>query len=205
SFYNESAGRRIHPTPVVGVLGVLDDAAGVVRSGFPRPGLEVHLLGETRVELGGSAWQRLATGGRLEGRPPALDLAAEARLHRLLVDLAAGRLLASAHDLSDGGLAVALVEAVLGEPSVGATIALPAPPAPLAALVSESASRVLVSVDPAAAPAVTAAASAAGVPIRRLGRTGGTALVVPGVLDLPIDRLREAYEGAIPRALGEGS
>ncbi|HEV3464656.1 MAG TPA: phosphoribosylformylglycinamidine synthase subunit PurL, partial [Actinomycetota bacterium] len=74
SFYNESSGRPIHPTPIVGVLGLLEDPTAAVPSAFPRPGLDVWLLGETRVELGGSAWQRLATG-RLEGRPPALDLA----------------------------------------------------------------------------------------------------------------------------------
>jgi len=203
SFYNESDGRTIHPTPVVGVLGVLDEVTAVVPSGFPRPGLEVHLLGETRAELGGSVWQRLATG-RLEGRPPALDLEAESRLHRLLTSLAADRLLASAHDLSDGGLAVALVEAVLAD-GVGATVELPAGLPPLAALAGESASRALVAVDPAAAATVTAAAAGAGVPIRRLGRTGGDALVVPGVLDLPLQLLRQAYEGAIPSALGEAA
>jgi phosphoribosylformylglycinamidine synthase subunit PurL len=215
SFYNESSGRPIHPTPVVGVLGLLEDAAVAVPAGFPRPGLDVWLLGETRVELGGSVWQRLTTG-RLEGPPPALDLAAESRLHALLADLAARRLLAGAHDLSDGGLAVALVEATLAA-GVGATVALPGVPAPgsggppglpagqasLAALVSESASRVLLAAPPEAAGSLEELARAAGVPATRLGGTGGDRLVVPGVLDLPLSRLRDAYEGALPRALGE--
>jgi phosphoribosylformylglycinamidine synthase II len=206
SFYNESSGRPIHPTPIVGVLGLLEDATARVLSGFPRPGLDVWLLGATRVELGGSAWQRLA-GGRLEGRPPALDLAAEAALQRLLVALAARRLTAAAHDLSDGGLAVALVEATLAA-GVGATVELPpvdgpAAPGPLAALVSESASRVLVAAAPAAAVELSALAGEAGVPATRLGVTGGDRLVVPGVLDLPLAGLRDAYEGALPRALGE--
>ena len=181
-----------------------------VPGGFPRPGLDVWLLGETRLELGGSVWQRLATG-RLEGRPPALDLAAEARLHRLLADLAARRLLAAAHDLSDGGLAVALVEATLAA-GVGATVALPPVPpaaalpteqAPLAALTSESASRVLLAAPPETAEELQALAAQAGVPTTRLGTTGGDRLVVPGLLDLPLSRLRDAYEGALPRALGE--
>jgi phosphoribosylformylglycinamidine synthase subunit PurL len=221
SFYNESAGRPIHPTPVVGVLGLLEDAAAAVPAGFPRPGLEVWLLGATRAELGGSAWQRLSTG-RLDGAPPALDLAAEAALHRLLAELAAGGLLAGAHDCSDGGLALALVEATLAA-GVGATVDLPevagaGPPAarpgpggpgaaadlpPLAALVSESASRALVAVPPEAAGRVRDLAAAAGVPAALLGVTGGDRLVVPGVLDLPLARLRDAYEGALPRALGE--
>jgi phosphoribosylformylglycinamidine synthase subunit PurL len=201
SFYNESSGRPIHPTPIVGVLGLLEDAAAAVRAGFPLPGLDVWLLGETRAELGGSAWQRLA-GGRLEGRPPALDLAAELALQRLLVALAGRGLLASAHDLSDGGLAVALVEATLAA-GVGATVELPAGLAPLAALASESASRALVAAAPEAGADLLALAREAGVPASRAGVTGGDRLVVPGVLDLPLTRLRDAYEGALPGVLGE--
>jgi phosphoribosylformylglycinamidine synthase subunit PurL len=201
SFYNESSGRPIHPTPIVGVLGLLEDAATAVPSGFPRPGLDVWLLGATRAELGGSVWQRLATG-RLEGRPPALDLAAEADLQGLLVELAGRRLLAGAHDLSDGGLAVALVEAVLAA-GVGATVELPPGLPPLAALAGESPSRALLAAAPEAAEELAALAGGAGVPAARVGATGGDRLVVPGVLDLPLGRLRDAYEGALPRALGE--
>jgi phosphoribosylformylglycinamidine synthase subunit PurL len=221
SFYNESSGRPIHPTPIVGVLGLLEDATTAVPTGFPRPGLTVWLLGETRPELGGSVWQRLTTA-RLEGPPPTLDLAAEARLHRLLLGLAARRLLAGAHDLSDGGLAVALVEATLAA-GVGATVELPPvlplagpdgaapgtpaalPPeqVPLAALTSESASRVLLAAPPEAAEDLEALAAEAGVPATRLGTTGGDRLVVPGLLDLPLPRLRAVYEGALPHALGD--
>jgi phosphoribosylformylglycinamidine synthase subunit PurL len=207
SFYNESDGRPVHPTPVVGVLGLLDDAAAAVPSGFPRAGLDVYLLGETRPDLGGSAWQRLA-GDRLEGRPPALALDAEAALQRLLVELAARRLLACAHDCSDGGLAVALVEAVLAS-GVGATVTLPpvldAPDLPpLAALVAETPSRVLIAAEPEASPAVAAAAATAGVPLRQLGQTGGDALTVPGLLQLELAHLRDAYEGALPALIDSG-
>jgi phosphoribosylformylglycinamidine synthase subunit PurL len=213
SFYNESSGRPIHPTPIVGVLGLLEDATTAVPAGFPRPDLDVWLLGATRVELGGSIWQRLATG-RLEGSPPALDLAAEAALHRLLTTLAGRRLLAGAHDLSDGGLAVALVESTLAA-GVGVTVTLPtlqdggsaqdrpANPVPLAVLASESPSRALLATPPEAAREVEALAAAAGVPAARLGATGGDRLAVPGLLDLPLSRLRAAYEGALPAALGE--
>ena len=201
SFYNESSGRPIHPTPIVGVLGLLEDPGAAVPSAFPRPGLDVWLLGETRVELGGSAWQRLTTG-QLKGRPPALDLAAEAALHRLLVTLATRRLLAAAHDLSDGGLALALVEATVAT-GVGATITLPPGVPSLAALVSESASRVLLAVPSASAEELATLAAEAGVPATRLGTTGGDRLVVPGLLDLPVSRLRATYEAALPRALGE--
>lgn len=202
SFYNEAASQAVHPTPVVGMLGVLEDATAAVPSGFPRDGLEVWLLGETREDLGGSAWQRLATG-RLEGRPPALDLAAEARLHALLVDLAARRLLAGAHDLSDGGLALALVEAVLAA-GVGARLELPGDVAlpPLALLVSESPSRALLAVEPASSAGVAGAADRADVPATRIGSTGGERLTIAGLLDLDLGTLRERFEGTITSALG---
>jgi phosphoribosylformylglycinamidine synthase II len=203
SFYNESAGQAIHPTPVVGVLGVLEDVTRAVRGGFPRAGLRVWLLGTTREDLGGSAWQRLA-GGPLRGRPPALDLAAEARLHGLLVDLAAGGLVAGAHDLSDGGLALALVEAVLAE-GVGARIDLPPGLPPLALLLSESPSRALLAVEPARSDEVAARSARAGVPATPIGSTGGERLAIAGVLELGIGTLRERYESAIARALGERS
>jgi phosphoribosylformylglycinamidine synthase len=201
SFYNESPERAVHPTPVIGVLGVLQDATAAIRRGFPRAGLDVWLLGETREDLGGSAWQRLATG-ELRGRPPALDLEAEARLHRLLVELAARRLVTGSHDLSDGGLGLALVEAVLAE-GVGARLQLPEGLPPLAMLVSESPSRVLLAVEPGRSIDVAALADRSGVPASRIGTTGGDRLVVVRVLDLDVDTLRERYEGAIPLALGE--
>ena len=201
SFYNETEGRPVHPTPVVGVLGVLEDVAAAVPSGFPRAGLAVLLLGETRADFGGSAWQRVATG-RLEGRPPQLDLGAEAALQALLVTLAGQGLVAAAHDLSDGGLALALVEMALAR-GVGATVTLPRAGGlpPLAVLVSETPSRALVAVAPEHVEAVAAAARERGVPLHRLGVTGGGALAVTGVLELPLERLRDAYEGALPRLL----
>jgi phosphoribosylformylglycinamidine synthase subunit PurL len=208
SFYNETDGRPIHPTPVIGVLGLLDEARAAVPLGFQHGGLDVWLLGTTAAEFGGSAWQRLTTG-RLEGRPPALDLAVEAALQGFLVDAAGRGLLASATDCADGGLAMALVESVLAR-GVGASVALPDGEglSALGMLVSESASRVLVSVDPRRREEFAGAAAAAGVPTARLGvtvgATGGKAeLVVDGVLRVGLDELRDAHEGGIPWALGE--
>ena len=199
SFYNQSEGQAIHPTPVIGVLGLLDDAAAAVPSGFQRPGLEVWLLGASRAEFGGSAWQRLSTG-RLEGSPPALDLTVELALQSFLVEAAGRRLLAGAHDLSEGGLAIALVEAVLAA-GIGATVSLPGDLEPLAALLGETPSRVLVAVERSGAGELEALAEARGVPAARLGTTGGDRLVIPGVLELGVDVLRERYEGAIPDAV----
>ena len=123
SFYNESEGSAIWPTPVVGVLGTLADYRLRLPSGFPAPGLAVYLLGESFAELGGSEFADTVLGV-VSGTPPALDLEAERRLQDLLQEAAAGDLLASAHDCSDGGVAVALAEcAILGGHGFAVTLA----------------------------------------------------------------------------------
>jgi len=112
SFYNQTGDVAILPTPLVGVLGVIDDVTARTPMGFTEPGQHVFLLGESRADLDGSEWAHVVHG-HLGGRPPALDLDAERALGEVLIDGSAERLLASAHDLSDGGLAQALVEACL--------------------------------------------------------------------------------------------
>ncbi|MDT7648745.1 MAG: phosphoribosylformylglycinamidine synthase subunit PurL, partial [Pseudonocardiales bacterium] len=141
SFYNQTGDRAILPTPVVGVLGVIEDVAHRVPSGFTRAGDVVLLFGDTRDELSGSEWANVVHG-HLGGRPPVVDLEAEQRLAGLLAAAAADGLLTGAHDLSDGGLAQALVEACLvgGQ---GAAVELPPALDPFVALFSESAGRVL--------------------------------------------------------------
>jgi len=196
SFYNQTGSTAILPTPVVGVLGVLDDVARRVHSGFVRDGDAVLLLGATRDELGGSEWAHVAHG-HLGGHPPRVDLAAERRLAELLAAAAGDGLLTGSHDLSDGGLAQALVEASLVG-GRGATVALPRLLDPFVALFAESSGRVLVTVDPADAEAFEARTSAAGVPIERLGTTGGTALEITDVGELDLDELRAAWKGTLP-------
>ena len=199
SFYNQTGTRPILPTPVVGVLGVIDDVARRVPSGFRRDGDTVVLLGDTREEIGGSEWAHVVHG-HLGGRPPAVDLAAEQRLAQLLAAAAARGLLTGSHDLSDGGLAQALVEACLigGR---GATVTLPQSD-PFVALFSESAGRVLVAVDPARADELLAVAGKAGVPARVLGSTGGAALSITDVPGIPLAELRTAWEGTLPALFG---
>src|SRR5439155_4387987 len=107
SLYNESGNSAIWPTPVIGMLGLLDDHRLRVPGAFPRPGLAIYLLGETFAELGGSEFAATVLGV-VTGRPPALDLSRERALHRLLAAAATRTVLASAHDCGDGGLAVAL-------------------------------------------------------------------------------------------------
>ncbi|MEU2202657.1 phosphoribosylformylglycinamidine synthase subunit PurL [Isoptericola sp. NPDC019482] len=200
----------IHPTPVVGVLGVIDDVRTAVPSGWRAEGLSILLLGRTADELDGSAWADVEHG-HLGGLPPRVDLAAEKALASALVAAREQGLVAAAHDLSEGGLAQALLEASLRY-DVGADVALDGITgrdgvSPFAALFSESTARALVVVDPEHESELAAAVEAAGVPVLRLGHTGGDALVVAGGFDgetftVPLAEAREAHEGTLPRIFG---
>ncbi|MFC5994515.1 phosphoribosylformylglycinamidine synthase subunit PurL [Pseudonocardia hispaniensis] len=196
SFYNQTGDRPILPTPVVGVLGVFSDVRHRVRGGFTRDDDVVVLLGSTRDEFGGSEWAHVAHG-HLGGRPPAVDLAAEQRLAALLAAAAADGVLTGSHDLSDGGLAQALVESSLVG-GRGARIVLPAALDPFVALFAESAGRALVTVAEADAEAFLARATEAGVPAVRLGITGGAELTIDELPPILIDELRIVWEGTLP-------
>jgi len=183
SLYNETDGRAVLPTPVIGVVGVIEDASCVLTRVFPAVGLEIVLLGEGRGELGGSEYLK-TLHGLIRGVPPGLDLARERGLQRLLVDLASRRLARSAHDCAEGGLAIALAECCFDAGGLGADVAIAAASSDdgvdrlAATLFGESASRVIVSVAPADIAAVLDLAKAAGVPAQRIGRTGGRAIRV---------------------------
>jgi phosphoribosylformylglycinamidine synthase len=201
SFYNETLSvGGIPPTPTIGMLGLLDDVALAVRVLFRGAGDTIVLLGETREELGASEYLYVRHG--LErGAPPRLDLAAESRLHGLLVAAAARRLLASAHDCADGGLAVALAECALLS-GTGFEASLPdASLRPDALLFGESASRAVVTCAPAALPALQALAAERGVPARAIGRTGGDRLVLSPGVDVALREAHDQWARALPEAL----
>ncbi|KQS73763.1 phosphoribosylformylglycinamidine synthase subunit PurL [Modestobacter sp. Leaf380] len=192
SLYNQTGDVPINPTPVIGVLGVHDDVRTRVSGGWKTAGETLVLLGETRPEFGGSAWASVVHG-HLGGLPPQLDLDAERALGELLADLAADELVSSAHDLSDGGLAQALSESALRY-GVGATVSVRGDAT--AALFSESVARAVVTTsDPAT---VLAAARGRGVPATELGTTGGDALVVEGLVELPLAELRTTWSTTLP-------
>ncbi len=198
SFYNQTGTAPIQPTPVVGVLGVHDDVRRRVPSGFSLPGAAVVLLGETRAEFGGSLWAWLRHG-HLGGLPPSVDLEAERALAEVLITAAARGLVMAAHDLSDGGLAVALAESCLSG-GTGCTIRLPADPATF--LFSESAGRAVVAVRPGAEADLTALCAQRGVPATALGETGGTAFDVGGLFAVPLDELAAVHGAALPALFG---
>jgi phosphoribosylformylglycinamidine synthase len=198
SFYNQTGGVPIHPTPVVGLLGVHDDVRRRVRSGFTGSGARVVLLGETRDELGGSLWAWVAHR-HLGGRPPAVDFGAEQRLAQVLTVAAERGLLTAAHDLSDGGLAVALAEACLAG-GVGCAVTLPGDP--FTFLFSESAARAVVTPRPGAEDEFGALCAQAGLAAADIGLTGGTALQVSGVFEVPLPELAAIHQAPLPALFG---
>ncbi len=198
SLYNQTGATAIHPTPVIGVLGVHDDVRRRLGAGFTADGAEVVLLGTTRDEFGGSAWAE-AVHQHLGGRPPAVDLDAERRLAALIVAAASGGVLASAHDLSDGGLAIALAEACL-HGGRGCTVALHGDS--FTALFSESAGRALVSVAPSREQEFAALCAEHDVPATVLGITAGDALTVAGTFQVPLAELEGVWAGTLPAIFG---
>jgi phosphoribosylformylglycinamidine synthase len=207
SLYNETDGTAIYPTPVIGVVGLLEHADRVVSRRFRESGDAIVLLGADRGELGGSEYLKVVLN-LVRGVPPALDLEAERALQTLLVTLADEGLARSAHDCSDGGLAVTVAECCFDTFGIGANISVDAPEAAsasaagvAAALFSESASRVIVSVAPEELTRVLERAAAAKVPAKVIGQTGGNRLriAVAGqiVIDQSVDEAERVWSNTI--------
>jgi len=195
SFYNQTADAAIHPTPVLGVLGVIDDVTCRLRTSGCRSGDVICLVGETRDELGGSEWAHVVHQ-HLGGRPPAVDLRHERRLADVLVSGASDQLFTATHDVSSGGLAQALVElAVLG--GIGLDLDLPAGSDPFVMLFSESSGRVVLALAPDRQAEVHARCAAAGLPLTRLGTVQGTSLRI-GDVEVSLAELRSSRDGTLP-------
>ena len=197
SLYNEIEGQAIFPTPIVGMVGLLPDVSKHARQGFRAAGDLIVLLGSTEDELGGSEY--LYALHNLEtGRPPHLDLDRELRIQSLCRQAIARGLLASAHDVSDGGLVVAIAESCLTGKNgpIGATVKVD-----LGSLrrdstyFGETQSRVVVSVAPDKLAALEKLAADFGVPYTVLGKTGDDHFTVDDVISLPLTKLQQAWEG----------
>jgi len=208
SLYNQTADVAIHPTPLVAVLGVMEDVSRRTPSGWPvsgpgEPRQGIYLLGSTDDEFGGSAWTQVAHD-HLGGLPPRVDLDGERRLGEVLVNASRKGLVAAAHDLSEGGLAVALAEASLRN-GVGARIWLDEVCArdgvdAFTVLFSESAGRAVVAVPAADEGRFTSLCAVHGVPQVRIGvvEDEAGALDVKGQFNLPLARLRSAHTSTLP-------
>jgi phosphoribosylformylglycinamidine synthase len=213
SLYNETDGKAIYPTPILGVVGLIDDSSKVRARSFRAGGDDIVLLGESFGELGGS--QYLATvAGVVQGEPPQLDLDRERALITLLSRAAADGLIQSAHDCSDGGVGVALAECAFDTGGIGFEVDVPgielsASPSPAvtvaATLFGESASRAIVSVAPAMRGRFMELAASLGVPALAIGRTGGSRLrlAIAGepAIDLSLTQAEQVWSTALERHL----
>ncbi len=195
SFYNQTGTTAILPTPVIGVLGVIEDVRTRTPMSFKDAGLELYLLGATDENLSGSEWAYLH--GMRGGTAPTADLQREMRLIELLVAGNKSAIFTAAHDLSQGGLAISLIEMVLRH-NVGATISIDSPGI---SLLSETPGRVIVAVTPAKVAELEALASKQSIPLSKIGTTGGAALVINDA-SIPLPELRTAHTETFKKLFG---
>jgi len=211
SLYNETDGEAIQPTPVIGVVGVVENAARVLGRAFRREGVDVVLLGQSLTELGGSEYLKVVHG-QVCGRPPQLDLALEAALHQLLASATADGLLDSGHDCAEGGVAVALAECCFESGGIGLEVSLPSVEVDgdhdndvllAMALFGETASRAVVSIEDVKTPELLRRASAVGVPAYMVGHTGGSRFRISingaTVIDHDLGQIESAWTNGFAR------
>ncbi|MBI0296567.1 phosphoribosylformylglycinamidine synthase subunit PurL [Streptomyces sp. PRKS01-29] len=199
SLYNQTGEVAIHPTPVVAVLGVIDDVARRTPIAFAEEGQLLYLLGDTTEELGGSAWSQVIHD-HLGGLPPKVDLERERLLAEILISASRDGMVDAAHDLSDGGLIQALAESCL-RGGKGARIVVPDGLDPFVLLFSESAGRAVVAVPRSEEVRFNDMCGARGLPAARIGVIDGDAIDVQGQFSIPLAELRESYEATIPGLL----
>ncbi|MER6309560.1 phosphoribosylformylglycinamidine synthase subunit PurL [Streptomyces sp. NPDC001657] len=196
SLYNQTGETAIHPTPVVAVLGVIDDVTRRTPIGFTEEGQLIYLLGDTREEFGGSAWSQVVHE-HLGGLPPAVDLERERLLAEILISASRDGMIDAAHDLSDGGLIQALVESCL-RGGTGARLVVPDGLDAFTFLFSESAGRAVVAVPRSEEVRFTDMCTVRGLPATRIGVIDGEEIDLQGEFSIPLGELRTAHESTIP-------
>jgi phosphoribosylformylglycinamidine synthase len=200
SLYNENAKGAIYPTPVVGMVGLVHDVDHITTQGFKHEGDVILVLGDTLAELGGSEFQAVVHGVT-EGRPPQIDLDTEKRLLEAVLGAIQKGLVKSAHDLAEGGLAVAIAESCISG-NVGAKVQLETSLRPDVALFSETQSRILLSASPSQAAELEQFIASRGVPVANIGVVTGTTLEVQvngtATLNRPVAGLKQVWEDVIP-------
>lgn len=194
SFYNQTGSVAILPTPVIGVLGVIQDVRTRTPMALDREGLELYLLGETHDDFAGSEWAYMH--GQRGGKSPVADLQCEMRLINLLLE--GQPIFEAAHDLSQGGLAASLSEMTLRK-NVGATISLSGDVA--TALLSETPGRVVVAVESKNADRLSQLARSQKIVLMKIGTSGGNSLTINGAV-IPLDELKKSYTDTIPKLFG---
>jgi phosphoribosylformylglycinamidine synthase len=203
SLYNETNSAAIPPTPAIGGIGLIPDIAAMATVALKREGDVLILLGEEAGHLGQSLYMQIMSG-EARGAPPPVNLDAERRAGDLVRALIRGGALSAVHDVSDGGLLVAIAEMALAG-GIGVTLdALPSPLPAHALWFGEDQARYVVTASPDKADAIHKASALAKVPLRLLGKVGGDAIKLEGEPPLPLSALRETHEGWLPRLMGHG-
>jgi phosphoribosylformylglycinamidine synthase II len=192
SFYNESFGHPIYPTPTIGLVGLLDDVTKHATVAFKDEGDVVILVGESLAELGGSEYLKVEHG-MVAGRPPALELELERDVQATVRDAIRAGLVKSAHDCSEGGIAVTLAESCMAG-NIGADIHLEDDLHPVASLFGETQSRIVITASDADSTALVAMILEHGVPYAVLGTVEGERLTIEGKVDVSLDEMRDAFE-----------
>ena len=200
SFYNEDPERAVFPTPTIGMVGLVEHLDHITTQWFKENGDVIFLIGTNKEELGGSEYLKSILG-QTRGPIPSLDLPFEKKMQETLLHAIRSGLVKSAHDCSDGGLAVALAECCISnqEHQVGATVKLNDSIRPDCLLFGESQSRLIVSADQSSANDLEKIFGSAGIPISRIGSVGGSRLVIESLIDIPLARLADSFYHAMPR------
>jgi phosphoribosylformylglycinamidine synthase len=214
SFYNETNGLSIYPTPMLGMVGLIEEADRAMTQWFREDGDAIILLGKTRDDLGGSEYLKVLQH-REQGSPPFLSLETEKALQDFVLKVVHDRLVQSAHDCSDGGLAVALAECCVSGPNGprGAVVELKLDSLRRDALLfGESQSRIILSTRPHVVESLLSGAAAAGIPAAQIGTVGGDRLIIDVVrgrhsegcrIDLPIDQVSDRWCHALEEQLSQ--
>ncbi len=213
SFYNETEGKGILPTPVIGMIGLVEDVRRVLQPGFKQDGHLIALLGTTGDDLSISEYAATVEGRSTqqmiaEGAVPKIDLKAEAAVQSVCLQAAEAGLLASAHDCSDGGLAVALAEscfASLNRPAVGAALSLNGSLPAASLLFSESPSRIIISFPESSREPLQEIAERHNCPFNVIGKVGGSSLRITHadqeVVSIDVQQLEQAWRGSLAKRL----
>ena len=202
SFYNEDPQRAVYPTPVIGMVGLIEDVKQVTTQGFKNRGDLIFLVGENTPEVGGSEYLKIIHN-KISGQIPQIDLNFELKVQEFCLAAICGGLVVSAHDTSEGGLAVALAECCVAslKNNLGAAIKLKSQMRPDFLLFGESQSRIILSAKQKNADRLKRLAKRFQVPLKRIGTVGGKALKIDSLLTLDLDSLKRAYFRSIPNLM----
>jgi phosphoribosylformylglycinamidine synthase II len=200
SFYNEDPERAVYPTPVIGMVGIIEHIDHITTVDFKAEGNDIYLIGDNKDEIGCTEYLK-TIHDKITGKIPQVDLEFHKQTIDMFIELIKAGVVLSAQDISDGGLAVALAECCFRN-GIGADVTIESDIRPDSLLFGETQSRVIFTADPQNKEKIWEIYGRFGVPVRLIGHTGGELLKINSLIDLPVIDLRDIYENAIPSYMG---